>query len=166
MAKLSAVYKRQSRVERLWKISKDPSIMLNASYMKKPEKIEAANTAGDFFVIRPGQPLVPVLCLTCYRANLSGFLQLCTQGSKPVQALHTACSMKLHVCQHQVAWPPDSSPCRQFSRQRHCLSPAYFSALLSQTPKWRKIFAAPSHSLLSHVRQNQVNTEKPQVKKV
>lgn len=41
MSDLSAIYKRQSRVEGLWKLSKDPGIMLNAIFLKKPERIQA-----------------------------------------------------------------------------------------------------------------------------
>lgn len=34
MAELLSTYKRQSTIERMWKISKDPKILLNASTLK------------------------------------------------------------------------------------------------------------------------------------
>ena len=41
MAELLSTYKRQSTIERMWKISKDPKILLNALYLKTPRRIQA-----------------------------------------------------------------------------------------------------------------------------
>ena len=41
MAELLSTYKRQSTIERMWKISKDPKILLNALYLKTPHRIQA-----------------------------------------------------------------------------------------------------------------------------
>ena len=41
MAELLSTYKRQSTIERMWKISKDPKILLNALYLKAPRRIQA-----------------------------------------------------------------------------------------------------------------------------
>ncbi len=41
MAELLSTYKRQSTIERTWKLSKDPKIFLDAIYLKTPHRIQA-----------------------------------------------------------------------------------------------------------------------------
>lgn len=41
MDELLSVYKRQSTIERMWRVSKNPEIMLNALYLKTPHRIQA-----------------------------------------------------------------------------------------------------------------------------
>lgn len=41
MAELLSTYKRQSTVERMWRLSKDPRIFLDAIYLKTPHRIKA-----------------------------------------------------------------------------------------------------------------------------
>lgn len=41
MAELLSCYKRQSVIERTWKLSKNPTVLLNALYLKSPHRIEA-----------------------------------------------------------------------------------------------------------------------------
>ena len=41
MAELLSCYKRQSVIERTWKLSKNPTMFLNALYLKSPHRIEA-----------------------------------------------------------------------------------------------------------------------------
>jgi len=41
MAELLSCYKRQSVIERTWKLSKNPTVLLNALYLKSPRRIEA-----------------------------------------------------------------------------------------------------------------------------
>ena len=41
MAELLSIYKRQSVIERKWRILKDPTLMVNAIYLKTPRRIEA-----------------------------------------------------------------------------------------------------------------------------
>ncbi len=41
MAELLSTYKRQSTIERMWKLSKDPKIFLDAIYLKTPHRIQA-----------------------------------------------------------------------------------------------------------------------------
>lgn len=41
MAELLSTYKRQSTIERMWKLSKDPKICLDALYLKTPHRIVA-----------------------------------------------------------------------------------------------------------------------------
>ena len=40
-AELLSCYKRQSVIERIWKLSKNPTVLLNALYLKSPRRIEA-----------------------------------------------------------------------------------------------------------------------------
>lgn len=41
MAELLSMYHRQNSIERMWRISKDPTIMINAIYLKNPSRISA-----------------------------------------------------------------------------------------------------------------------------
>ena len=41
MADLLSIYKRQSVIERKWRVLKDPTLMVNAIYLKTPRRIEA-----------------------------------------------------------------------------------------------------------------------------
>lgn len=41
MAELLSTYHRQSAIERMWRVSKDPKILINAIYLKKPSRITA-----------------------------------------------------------------------------------------------------------------------------
>lgn len=41
MAELCSVYRGQSAIERMWRISKDPTILINAIYLQKPSRIYA-----------------------------------------------------------------------------------------------------------------------------
>lgn len=41
MAELCSVYRGQSSIERMWRISKDPTILINAVYLQKPSRIYA-----------------------------------------------------------------------------------------------------------------------------